>query len=124
MSNQIEIDLKMMMLIVTRTMTYASFISSSLFVVALHFPLLVPFFYVFFFFVIHFEFFLLVITAWREPVPGYTEGMHGINGWCLAVGRGVLRSMYCQPNYPCNIVQADLVVNGIILLGYERGKSM
>lgn len=75
-------------------------------------------------FVIHFDFIMLVITAWREPVSGYTEGLHGINGWCLAVGRGVLRTMYCQPNYPANVVPADLVVNGIILLGYERAKSM
>lgn len=32
-----------------------------------------------------------VTSAWREPIPGYTEGIHGINGWCLAAGRGVLR---------------------------------
>lgn len=70
------------------------------------------------------HFYCLVITTWREPLPGYTEGMHGINGWCLAVGRGVLRSMYCQNKLPANIIQADLVVNGIILLAYERGHSM
>lgn len=27
----------------------------------------------------------------REPDVGYTEGIHGLNGWFLATGRGVLR---------------------------------
>lgn len=30
-------------------------------------------------------------------------------------------SMMCNENYPCNIMPADIVANGIILLGYERG---
>lgn len=33
----------------------------------------------------------LVVTTWKEPLVGYTEGIHGINGWCLASGRGILR---------------------------------
>lgn len=34
---------------------------------------------------------LPVITTWKEPLAGYTEGIHGINGWALASGRGILR---------------------------------
>lgn len=60
--------------------------------------------------------------AWKEPHIGYTEGIHGINGWCLASGRGVLRSMCCRESLPCNLVPSDIVVNGIIVLAYECGK--
>lgn len=34
---------------------------------------------------------IAVIGCWRQPQPGYTEGIHGINGWSLATGRGILR---------------------------------
>lgn len=30
-------------------------------------------------------------------------------------------SMMCNEECPCNIMPADIVANGIILLGYERG---
>lgn len=53
-------------------------------------------------------------------MPGYTEGNHGINGWGLAVGRGVLRTMICNGDYPCNSVQADVAVNALIVLAHER----
>lgn len=62
------------------------------------------------------------MLSWREPLPGYTEGVHGINGWCLAVGHGLLRSMLTNENYPANLIQADFVVNGVIILAYECGK--
>lgn len=61
--------------------------------------------------------------AWKEPHIGYTEGIHSVNGWCLASGRGVLRSMCCRENYPCNLIPNDIVVNGIIVLAYECGKQ-
>lgn len=35
--------------------------------------------------------YISVIHAWKEPLPGYTEGKHGVNGWALATSRGVLR---------------------------------
>lgn len=60
--------------------------------------------------------------SWKEPLVGYTEGMHGINGWCLAVGRGVLRTMHIQHDYNCNVIQCDIVVNSLAVLAYERAK--
>lgn len=71
---------------------------------------------------IKFESLFAVIMSWKEPMAGYTEGMHGINGWCLAVGRGVLRTMHCQHQYNCNVVQCDIVVNSLIVLAHERGQ--
>ncbi|XP_055309701.1 putative fatty acyl-CoA reductase CG5065 [Sitodiplosis mosellana] len=64
----------------------------------------------------------IIITSWKEPLSGYTEGIHGINGWALASGRGVLRSMLCQEEYPCNVMPADIIVNGIIVVAVECGK--
>lgn len=61
----------------------------------------------------------IVIGTWREPLKGYTEGIHGINGWCLASGRGVLRSLMCTGENPCHAMPADVAVNGVILLAYE-----
>lgn len=60
--------------------------------------------------------------SWKEPLTGYTEGLHGINGFCLATGSGVLRTIECQHDNLCNVIQCDLVVNGLIVLAYERSK--
>lgn len=30
--------------------------------------------------------------------------------------------MLCDPKLPCNVMPADVVTNGIIVLAYERGK--
>lgn len=66
---------------------------------------------------------LTVISAWKEPLPGYTEGLQGLNGWSMAGGRGVLRSMHCNGKQPSNVIQNDIVVNGIIILAYECAKQ-
>lgn len=66
---------------------------------------------------------IAVVASWKEPVAGYTEGIHSINGWSLASGRGVLRSLVCRGDYPCYVVPADIVVNGVILVAYECHKQ-
>lgn len=30
--------------------------------------------------------------------------------------------MVCEEDYPCNVMPADIIANGIIVLGYECGK--
>lgn len=60
--------------------------------------------------------------SWKEPLTGYTEGFHGINGWCLACSAGVLRTLECQYDNPSLIVPCDIVTNGLIVLAYERSK--
>lgn len=61
--------------------------------------------------------------SWKEPLEGYTEGVHGVNGWSLAVGRGVLRTMHCQHDFNSNVVQCDIVVNGLTVLAYARSQQ-
>lgn len=53
----------------------------------------------------------------------FIKGIHGVNGWCLSTGRGILRSMLCDRKLPCNVMPADIVTNGIILLAFECGKQ-
>lgn len=49
--------------------------------------------------------------------------IHGMNGWFLAISRGVLRTMRCQQDQQCNVIVGDIVVNGIIVLAYERHRK-
>lgn len=31
--------------------------------------------------------------------------------------------MLCVEDYPCNVMPADTIVNGIVILGYECGRQ-
>jgi len=62
----------------------------------------------------------IVTASWREPLPGYVEGLNGPTGLLVAGARGVLRSMHCNPNYPAESVPVDISINCIIALAYKK----
>uniref|UniRef100_A0A8D8GG31 Fatty acyl-CoA reductase n=1 Tax=Culex pipiens TaxID=7175 RepID=A0A8D8GG31_CULPI len=62
----------------------------------------------------------VVIAAWREPIPGWIEGTHGPTGLMIGGGRGVIRTMHCNPEYDSGLMPVDVTMNGVIILGAER----
>lgn len=61
-----------------------------------------------------------VTSAYKDPFCGWTEGLQSINGWAVAVGHGILRSMLAIDHCPLNLVPVDVVVNGMILIAHQR----
>ena len=64
---------------------------------------------------------LTVTAAWREPMPGWVEGLNGPTGLMIGGARGVIRSMHCNPDYPADVIPVDITINAIIACAWERG---
>lgn len=63
---------------------------------------------------------ILVTCVWKGPLPGYTEGLHSLNGLYVASGRGILRTMILRKDEPSNLVPVDIVVNALIISARNR----
>ncbi|KAG7295476.1 hypothetical protein JYU34_021671 [Plutella xylostella] len=60
-----------------------------------------------------------IITAiWKEPIPGWVDNLNGPTGLLMGAGKGVIRSMHCEPSYQCDAMPVDVVANGCILVAY------
>lgn len=63
----------------------------------------------------------IVTSAWKEPYPGYVDGKKsGLAGILLTRGRGVLRTLYSDPDHPLEIIPADIANNAILALTCQR----
>ncbi|CAG4949380.1 unnamed protein product [Parnassius apollo] len=70
----------------------------------------------------------IVTSAWKEPLPGWVDNMNGPTGLLIGSGKGVIRTMHCEPSYQADAIPVDVVVNGCILIAYvtalDRPKEM
>lgn len=63
----------------------------------------------------------IVASAWNEPFPGYVDGKKsGLAGILLTRGRGILRTLYSDPNNPLEIIPVDIANNVILALTCKR----
>lgn len=53
-------------------------------------------------------------------MPGWVEGTYGPTGIMIGCARGVIRTVYCKPDYLINAMPVDVTMNSIIILGAER----
>uniref|UniRef100_A0A336LBT4 Fatty acyl-CoA reductase n=2 Tax=Culicoides sonorensis TaxID=179676 RepID=A0A336LBT4_CULSO len=63
----------------------------------------------------------IVFSAWKQPIPGWIEGMNGPTGLAIGAARGVIRSMHCNPDYNIDAIPVDVTINGIIAIAWQRG---
>ncbi|XP_065220770.1 putative fatty acyl-CoA reductase CG5065 [Planococcus citri] len=64
-----------------------------------------------------------VISSHKEPFPGFVDNMNGVVGIMIAVGKGVLRSIYAVPDYPADLIPVDNVCNGLVALAWEVAEN-
>lgn len=62
----------------------------------------------------------IITAAWKEPIPGFVEGLTGITGTIFATGTGALRKFYCIPKNELEIMPVDVNVNAFIALAHKR----
>ncbi|CAG9794395.1 unnamed protein product [Diatraea saccharalis] len=60
----------------------------------------------------------IVIAAWKDPYPGWIDNLNGPTGLLIGSGKGVIRTMHCEPSYIADAIPIDAVVNGCILIAY------
>ncbi|KAK9501910.1 hypothetical protein O3M35_012545 [Rhynocoris fuscipes] len=62
----------------------------------------------------------IVIPTLKEPVPGWVDSLNGPIGVLAAAGKGVLRSMLCDPNAVAQIIPVDIATNAIIIVAWKK----
>lgn len=63
----------------------------------------------------------IVLCSLQEPMPGYTESMHGPNGLSHAGAHGFVKVVLCDGSFKTGYVPVDHVVNASIAVIRERG---
>lgn len=61
----------------------------------------------------------IVIPIRYEPIPGWTDNINGPTGLLIGAGKGVLRSMYCNPSTYGDYLPVDYAVNGIMVSSWN-----
>jgi fatty acyl-CoA reductase len=65
----------------------------------------------------------IIGPSYKEPCPGFTEGLHGPTGLTIAAYRGIIRSMHCNPNYPSQVFPVDMTSNCILACAWRQARS-
>lgn len=61
----------------------------------------------------------IVLSSYSEPYPGWIEGINGPTGLMLAIGKGVFRSLYCDPTSMVEAIPVDMAANALIALAWK-----
>lgn len=65
----------------------------------------------------------IVSASVKEPFPGWIEGINGPTGLMLALGKGILRTYYCDPTSFVEAIPCDMAANAMVAIGCKRGES-
>uniref|UniRef100_A0A8C7E3Z9 Fatty acyl-CoA reductase n=1 Tax=Naja naja TaxID=35670 RepID=A0A8C7E3Z9_NAJNA len=60
----------------------------------------------------------IVGASWQEPFPGWIDNFNGTSGLLAAGGKGILRTVKCNPAAIADIIPVDLAINLIIAAGW------
>ncbi|XP_023936984.2 fatty acyl-CoA reductase 1-like [Bicyclus anynana] len=63
----------------------------------------------------------VVISSYEEPMPGWIENFNGPVGILVASGKGILRTLYCNPVVTADYIPVDVAIRGFIAASWIRG---
>ena len=63
----------------------------------------------------------IIVGAVSQPEPGWTspDNFHGIAGFLVATGKGVLRTLHCDPDLLCDVIPVDVVANTCLVAAHH-----
>jgi len=61
----------------------------------------------------------IVISTWKDPIPGWIDNANGPTKVPLAASLGMVRSTCVDRNKVADMVPVDMVVNAIIVIAWE-----
>ncbi|XP_049410062.1 fatty acyl-CoA reductase 3-like [Solanum stenotomum] len=66
----------------------------------------------------------IITSTYKEPFPGWIEGVRTLDAFILAYGKGVLNFFYGNPDSKLDTIPGDLVVNAIFaaILAHENNQ--
>ncbi|KAJ8958399.1 hypothetical protein NQ318_002181 [Aromia moschata] len=66
---------------------------------------------------------VIVTNTMMDPVPGWIDTFNGPAGNTVASGKGVLRTMYADPDLIADYIPCDIVVKGSIIATWKKGNE-
>ncbi|CAH0549647.1 unnamed protein product [Brassicogethes aeneus] len=63
----------------------------------------------------------IVISSMKEPVKGWIDNFNGPVGLLMGAGKGIMRSMYVNPDVRADYMPVDLVIKAMILVAWDKG---
>lgn len=61
----------------------------------------------------------IVLSTYKEPVPGWTDNLYGPSGVCAGTVRGLVHVILGNRNNKANLVPADYCVNAMISAAWD-----
>ncbi|XP_026686023.1 fatty acyl-CoA reductase wat-like [Diaphorina citri] len=61
----------------------------------------------------------IVISTWKDPVPGWIDNLYGPTGIVTGVEAGLIRTVHCNPNVTGDMVPADLTTNSLVCSAWD-----
>lgn len=58
---------------------------------------------------------LLVLGAWKEPIPGWTASKNGPQGFIMGAAKGVIRRLPINEQLVYDYIPVDVVINYMIV---------
>jgi fatty acyl-CoA reductase len=61
----------------------------------------------------------IVMSTWKDPIPGWIDNSNGPTKIPVGASLGMLRSSYVDRKLVADLVPVDMVVNAIIAAAWE-----
>ncbi|XP_018321636.1 putative fatty acyl-CoA reductase CG5065 [Agrilus planipennis] len=65
----------------------------------------------------------IVISAMKEPMPGWLDNFNGPVGLLIASGKGILRSNYSDPEIITDFCPVDVAIKGLVVAAWKKGTT-
>ncbi|XP_057781960.1 fatty acyl-CoA reductase 3-like isoform X2 [Salvia miltiorrhiza] len=65
----------------------------------------------------------IVTTTYKEPFPGWVEGIRTIDSLAVGYGKGKITCFVCDPESIVDVIPADMVVNAMIVAMAAAGSN-
>ncbi|XP_053622047.1 putative fatty acyl-CoA reductase CG5065 [Plodia interpunctella] len=63
----------------------------------------------------------IVVSSVKEPMPGWIENFNGPAGILVACGKGIMRSLYTEPDLIADYMPVDISIKSFIVAAWMRG---
>ena len=56
-------------------------------------------------------------------MPGWVDNLNGPVGIMIGAGKGVIRTMLCNPDYNAEVIPCDIAINGLLTIAWKIGTT-
>ncbi|CAN7942494.1 unnamed protein product [Ixodes pacificus] len=65
----------------------------------------------------------IITGAWKEPLEGWVDNYNGPTGLLIALGKGVLKTVYTDLQMAADLIPVDMVSNNVLAAAWYRGSG-